>query len=484
LIGSPSPPPRQTIFAASYDGAMRRPGLTHLPLLAAVTLTACSGIQASTSLQARIDAAGLGGDVDLPAGIWIGEVTIRKPVTLHGAGREVTILSGRRPLSIGVRGVRVEGLTVRGAETAISVEPDASLVLRHARLESAGTGIAIAARASAVIEDTTAVCSAESKGAAAVRVEGQLQATGLDVSGPWRRGIDATSATVTLSGVTMRDAEAASIHAVDSTLHLSDVDLSTTHAGAAGVFAARCHLTGEKLKLSGGEEGFLLRDGDTRIDGLTATRISSSAFAAVGGTESVQHADLTGPFSEAAISALNGSSVSVSDVDVHAGGAVGLLAVNARVEASSMRVDGARCDRDGDFGHGFALEKSTGTFRDIQVTHAEGAAIYASDERSRGQVDGCVASEVAVGAMAVLEANLSLSRCDLKSTSIGALATGHARIVLSGGELHAPVGVMACVGSTIETGGGIVLTAPVPRQSCRDESLEKTWRRGSGAPHK
>jgi hypothetical protein len=246
--------------------------------------------------------------------------------------------------------------------------------------------------------------------------------------------------------------------------------------GAAAFFEASSHVEVHDLKTFGGEDGVLLRSGDTNIDGLEVSGSGVSGYAAVKGTHVLTRAHFNGPFREAAMSVLNSASVKAKAIDVTHAGSAGLLAIHGHVDIDGMHVDGARADHDGDFGHSFMLQRSKGTLRALRATHADGAAIYASGIEAEATIDGCDADEVATGATVVLNAHLDIKGLHVSNAPLGIMANGEGSVAIRDSSIHAFVGVLACQGSTVAEELGVEIKADSRRRTCTDDALDLAWR--------
>jgi hypothetical protein len=440
----------------------------------ALLVAACTTLTAPLNLKARVDAAAAGGAIDLAEGSWTGDIVITRPVTIRGAGRERTIITGQRSVVVRSAGVVLENLTIRGTESALRVE-SGDVVLRRVRVASPGTALGLAAGSVGRAEDVEVVCGGQAP--SGVRVDGaRFTAADLSVTGPCRRSVELSKAEADLSRVAVVGSREAGIHGIDSNLRLQTAAVTQLQTGAAGLFEAGSHVEVHDLKTSGGEDGVLLRHGETSIDGLDTSGGGVAGYAAVKGTHVLTHARFNGPFREAAMSVLNGAFVKASGVDVvHAGGA-GLMAVRARVEIDGMRVDGARTDSDGDFGHAFLLQRSQATLRKVRASHADGAAIYASGMEADVSVDGCEADQVATGATVVLNAHADVRGLHVTNAPLGIMANGEASMAIRDSSLHALVGIMACQGSTVAEELGVEIKADARRRICSDDALDVAWR--------
>jgi hypothetical protein len=132
-----------------YDAPVRRAQIASIALCA----LSCSTLKLPLDLQARVDAAPIGTEVLVPAGSWTGELTIRRPVTLRGAGREATTLSGVHPIVVLSPGVTLESLTLRGSESGLRVAGHAEVTLRHLQVTSPGFAIAVDERSTLKSDD-------------------------------------------------------------------------------------------------------------------------------------------------------------------------------------------------------------------------------------------------------------------------------------------------------------------------------------------
>src|ERR1700722_889165 len=124
---------------------MRR-SLRHRSCIALALLdAACATLTVPLSPQARIDATAAGGTIELTEGTWSEDIVITRPVTLRGAGRESSFITGHRAIVVRSSGVVLENVTIRGSEGGLIVEGAGNLILRHVRLASAGAALSLAA---------------------------------------------------------------------------------------------------------------------------------------------------------------------------------------------------------------------------------------------------------------------------------------------------------------------------------------------------
>jgi hypothetical protein len=386
-----------------------------------------------------------------------------------------------------------ENLTIRGSEAALRIEGGGEAVLRHVRLASPGTAFAQAPGSTARGEDLEVLCGEHAVGAAAAKVAGGLlsglridgahfKATDLTVLGPCRRSVELTRSDVELSRVTVTGAREAGIHMIDSMVHLQTASVAQIGGGAAGLFEASSKLDGHDIRISGGEEGILLRSGESNLDGVEISGSGATGYASVKGSHVLAHAHLVGPFREAALSALNGTVVKATAVDVTKTGAAGLLAIRSTVDIDGMQVDAAHTDSDGDFGHAFLLQRSRGKLKSVRATHADGAAIYASGIEADVTVDGCEADQVATGVTVVLNAHLDVRGLHVSNAPLGIMANGEGSVAIRDSSLHALVGVIACQGSTVAEELGVEIKADARRRTCTDDALDVAWRAVLRAP--
>lgn len=112
-----------------------------LLLLALFGMNALAGsgarieVRAGEDLQAVIDAAGPGDEIVLGAGTYQGPLKIDRPLRLTGEGAVVSASpSDASALVITASDVSIEGLSVRGAETGISVREAEGVALRDVAL--------------------------------------------------------------------------------------------------------------------------------------------------------------------------------------------------------------------------------------------------------------------------------------------------------------------------------------------------------------
>ncbi len=112
------------------------------------------------TIQEAVDAVAPGGTITIGEGTYIGGITLWKPVTLRGAGREATILQTQEgqdlviSIPASVQGVRLEKLAVRGSER------DGLLIYGQAHLEELqvsdnGTGLDVRGSAQVSLQDST-----------------------------------------------------------------------------------------------------------------------------------------------------------------------------------------------------------------------------------------------------------------------------------------------------------------------------------------
>jgi hypothetical protein len=452
-----------------------RGGMVALWCFAAGVLgDACTTLKVPFNLQARIDSSATGAAINLPPGTLSGDFVVSRPVTLRGAGRDATVLSGHRTLIIRARGVVIESLAVLGTDGAVRLEAGAEATFRHSRIEGPGISIAAASGSSLTTEDISVSCPPA--GFAGIRVEaGKLVARDLTVRGPCRRNIDVNESDAEFRNVVVSGGDEAGLHDVGGTVVIRGLKVSDVGSGAAGLFAAKSHLDAQDVDVSGGEEGVLLRGGESHFENVVISASSGVGFASVTGASTLTHARLIGPFREAALSSLSGDSLTASDIGVEDAGVAGLLAVKSQVNVTSMRVHGIRTDRDGDFGHGFVFQRARGSLRSVSVARAAGAAIYASGMGANAQVDGCEADEVAAGATAVMDARVTIRRLQLSNAAVGVMASGDSLVQIADSSIHALVGMLACDGSHVDEMEGVKTSGGVKRRACSDEAVGSAW---------
>src|SRR3954466_882853 len=85
----------------------------------AMALTGCHRPGSLSDLQRRVDAASPGASIDLPPGNWSGDVVVRRPLTVRGAGWDRTTLSGARALTVESKGVTFEEVSIHGSEAGV-----------------------------------------------------------------------------------------------------------------------------------------------------------------------------------------------------------------------------------------------------------------------------------------------------------------------------------------------------------------------------
>jgi hypothetical protein len=441
----------------------------------ALVLGCATGPIARSGLQRQLDEAPAGGTVRLGAGEWRGDLHIRKALTLRGDPVAATILSGN--LVIEARGVTLEKLRVVGAPAALSLTKGGSATLRSVDVESQGIGLDLAEGSTAIVEDSSFRCAANERPGTAVRVRGLLNLARTEVGGKCRRGVDVDRGVAELHRLTVHGPEEAGVHGIDCQLRLSDLAVDTVGEKGAGLFAARGRIDATNLHMQGGEEGVLLRDSQARLEGLRAEGNRMAALALIGGAATLTEGRLTGPFHEGALSALDGSVLTAAKVRIEAAGVAGLFAVGARVDVSSMEVEGPRTDGDGDYGHGFVLTRSRGTLRDIRVTDAEGAAVYVTNETSAVDVDGCQARSLGAGVVSTMHAHVRTRNLEVADGLVGLLAMRGGEIDTGDGTLRAATGVATCAGSVVKETGRLILKSTRPRVSCGEADGGVPWHR-------
>lgn len=437
-------------------------------------LLACSTLKLPLDLQARVDAAPIGGEVLVPAGIWSGDVVIRRPVTIRGAGLGKTTLTGVRTIAVHSPGVTIEALTITGIEAAVRVVSHGHLTARHLRAEGPGKVVFVEEGASLETSDLQVRC--DKGGLAGVYVVGgNWKAERVAVTGACRRGVELLNATVDLSRLSILGAREAGFHALTSTLKVTDLIVDEIDKAAPAFFEARSKSDLHMVSIHGGEEALLLRGGDTFVDGLTVTGTSASAVAAIGGNHVVAHVNATGPFQQAALSALVGSFLTATDVTVTAAGSTGLLALRAKVDIDRMTVEQAHSDGDGDNGHGMVLERTEAKLRHLRVTHSDGAAVYASGADSTLDLLGCEGDKVASGVMLALGAQARVGDLHVSNAPMGVVAINGSRLRIGDSTVDALVGMLVCKGSSIIEEPGFVVRADLRRRTCDDENLGAAW---------
>lgn len=434
---------------------------TRLFLVCAALLVACRE-PSPLPLQGRIDAAEDGARFVLPAGR-IERLVVRRAVLLEG-GPE-TRLSG---LEVGGTGIHLRNLVVDGPVEVAS----------GARLDASGGelsgGLRIAAGGTASLGDERIVCAPDATG---VRVEGTLHASNVVVTGPCQRSIDVgAGGHASLARVTLEGARLAAIRVVDARLSLTDMTATVEAADGEGValFAARAAIEGRQVTLRGGDQALLARSSTSRLEGLVIERAASSGAAFVGGSATLTDVSLTGPFRHAGLFLAERSTVVANRVVVKETGIAGVLVLRAEARLDDLRVEGARVDRQGDFGHGISLEEATATLGSVAVAGAEGAALYAS--QSRVEIAAIRAENVGAGLAVTTRSSAKVQSFSVVApATLGAAVWNGSSLVLGSGAVDATYGLVVCPEASLDP--GTVRLPERARLECTLNALPRAWRR-------
>jgi parallel beta-helix repeat protein len=181
------------------------PAGLRIPLVPPTSKTQLSFPGPYPTLQEAIDALAPGGVIAIAAGEHLGGLTIWKPLTLRGAGREEVKLKGAVSLISEAQGVQIEGVTITdSAFTGLLLGGQAKATITNSQISgNEGNGISIMWDSAQVTITNSQISGNEGNG---IIMEGSAQVTITDsqISGNEENGIrmgDSTQATITNSKI-------------------------------------------------------------------------------------------------------------------------------------------------------------------------------------------------------------------------------------------------------------------------------------------
>jgi parallel beta-helix repeat protein len=132
------------------------PAGLRIPLVPPTTKTQLSFPGPYPTLQEAIDALAPGGVITIAAGEHLGGLTIWKPLTLRGAGREEVKFMGAVSLISEAQGVQIEGVTITGsAFTGLLLGGQAKATITNSQVSgNKGGGIGVGGSAQATITNS------------------------------------------------------------------------------------------------------------------------------------------------------------------------------------------------------------------------------------------------------------------------------------------------------------------------------------------
>jgi parallel beta-helix repeat protein len=132
------------------------PAGLRIPLVPPTTKTQLSFPGPYPTLQEAIDALAPGGVITIAAGEHLGGLTIWKPLTLRGAGREEVKFMGAVSLISEAQGVQIEGVTITGsAFTGLLLGGQAKATITNSQVSgNKWSGIGVEASAQATISNS------------------------------------------------------------------------------------------------------------------------------------------------------------------------------------------------------------------------------------------------------------------------------------------------------------------------------------------
>lgn len=320
----------------------------------------------------------------------------------------------------------VEGLAVQGGRTGIAVVRGA-LKLRRARLQGQPeVAVAVAAGARLDLEQVQLQCSLAS--AVGARVEGELRASDLEVSGPFRRALEVLGGTLSARGVTLVGA-GTGVHAEQARVELSGLEVRGVRGSA--LFASASEVALREPLVQGGEVALEIRDGTRlRVAGGILVAASRAAIAAVASHLTVADTVCSGPFTHAAIEVVGGEAV-LSDVRLHRPGEVGVLGRLATLSFARLVIDGAKANPD-DGGNGLFLYDCKVEGAELLARGCEGPAVEA--QLGSGRITSTLVEQPGIAGVALEHgATLELLGLELSGgggAGLACIEQGRARLRL------------------------------------------------------
>ena len=319
-----------------------------------------------------------GGTVSLAPGLYEEALVLDRPVTLTGSSAKTVIAAPPgSAVSVDVRApAHLLDLDVQGGR--VGVHATAAVQLRDVRLRGQPDA-AVDCEAGARCELSQVRIESSFAQASGVRGGGEVLIDGVEISGPFRRALDVSGS---LTGRELF------VHGAVTGLQAAGAKVTLRAARfedlrGTCIFGARGTLALTGLEVSGCEAGIEVREGeqvelrDAEIARCIRVAISSTEAKIVGRDLLVQ-----GPSRDGAVM-ISGGSLSLVDTRFHNPGPTGIAARLAKVHLQGLTVEGARMDRDGDFGDGLFLYDSELSGQGLLARSCEGAAIEAQLGKGR-----------------------------------------------------------------------------------------------------
>lgn len=308
--------------------------------------------------------------VHLRTGLYPGPLRLGPASVVEGEGQAVVFLEGPGTV-VELDGATLAGVWVQGGDKGLVTRGDA-----HARKVgfSSAREIALEVAAGALTGEQLTL---EKPGAAAVGVRllpgTRAALRGVQLEGPWRRGLDAQEASLAVVGLSSRGALEA-VHVEGGEANLSQLEASGGRG--PGVFSAHARLVLADGTVRGHEYGLQAAGGVLTVDRLRSVGAQRAAIATVRATGTLRDLTLE-RFGDLGGLQLLESTLQVTRALVREGDSVGVLVRLGEVGLTSVDIRAVRGGSD-EGGDGLMVRGGVVRAQQLQVSDVPSMGVFAA----------------------------------------------------------------------------------------------------------